>query len=145
MKSESICSLKIPDSHFDLPWKFTTLTASPIWNILSRQFYPPITWYHLFLWWLGSINSIAGDWPVVDCENIQYRTKTRNDRVSRSPGTFLSPLLMVCTARLANPFEERSFGAHLTSLMCYIIAEGFRFMPLSLARLRTFRLSSWVS
>ena len=28
---------------------------------------------------------------------------------------------------------------------CYIIAEGFRFMPLSLVRLRTFRLSTWVS
>ena len=29
--------------------------------------------------------------------------------------------------------------------ICYIIAEGFRFMPLSLVRLRTFRLSTWVS
>ena len=28
---------------------------------------------------------------------------------------------------------------------CYGIAEGFRFMPLSLVRLRTFRLSTWVS
>ena len=26
---------------------------------------------------------------------------------------------------------------------CYEIAEGFRFMPLSLVRLRTFRLSTW--
>ena len=30
-------------------------------------------------------------------------------------------------------------------LECYKIAEGFRFMPLSLVRLRTFRLSTWVS
>ena len=29
--------------------------------------------------------------------------------------------------------------------LCYGIAEGFRFMPLSLVRLRTFRLSTWVS
>ena len=29
--------------------------------------------------------------------------------------------------------------------LCYIITEGFRFMPLSLVRLRTFRLSTWVS
>ena len=28
---------------------------------------------------------------------------------------------------------------------CNIIAEGFRFMPLGLIRLRTFRLSTWVS
>ena len=28
--------------------------------------------------------------------------------------------------------------------LCYEIAEGFRFMPLSLVRLRTFRLSTWV-
>ena len=28
---------------------------------------------------------------------------------------------------------------------CYKIAEGFRFMPLSLARVRNFRLSTWVS
>ena len=27
---------------------------------------------------------------------------------------------------------------------CYIIAEGFRFMPLSLVRLGTFRLGAWV-
>ena len=27
---------------------------------------------------------------------------------------------------------------------CYEIAEGFWFMPLSLVRLRTFRLSTWV-
>ena len=27
---------------------------------------------------------------------------------------------------------------------CYEIAEGFQFMPLSLVRLRTFRLSTWV-
>ena len=29
--------------------------------------------------------------------------------------------------------------------ICNIIAEGFRFMPLGLVRLRTFRLSTWVS
>ena len=28
---------------------------------------------------------------------------------------------------------------------CNIMAEGFRFMPLGLVRLRTFRLSTWVS
>ena len=28
--------------------------------------------------------------------------------------------------------------------LCYEIAEGFRFMPLSLVRMRTFRLSTWV-
>ena len=28
---------------------------------------------------------------------------------------------------------------------CNIIAEGFRFMPLDLVRLRTFRLSTWVN
>ena len=33
----------------------------------------------------------------------------------------------------------------ISSYICYIIAEGFRFMPLSLVRLRTFRLSAWVS
>ena len=30
-------------------------------------------------------------------------------------------------------------------IMCNIMAEGFRFMPLGLVRLRTFRLSTWVS
>ena len=28
---------------------------------------------------------------------------------------------------------------------CNIMAEGFRFMPLGLVRLRTFRLSAWVT
>ena len=32
-----------------------------------------------------------------------------------------------------------------TPSTCYIIAEGFRFMPLGLVGLRTFRLSTWVS
>ena len=30
-------------------------------------------------------------------------------------------------------------------IMCKIIADGFRFMPLGLVRLRTFRLSAWVT
>ena len=39
---------------------------------------------------------------------------------------------------------------HYTMMMmmvcsCTIMAEGFRFMPLGLVRLRTFRLSTWVS
>ena len=29
--------------------------------------------------------------------------------------------------------------------LCNIMAEGFRFMPLGLVRLRTFRLSAWVT
>ena len=29
--------------------------------------------------------------------------------------------------------------------LCNVMAEGFRFMPLSLVRLRAFRLSTWVS
>ena len=33
-----IWSSKITNSHFGLPWKFATLTDSPIWNILSRRF-----------------------------------------------------------------------------------------------------------
>ena len=33
----------------------------------------------------------------------------------------------------------------LSSYTCYKIAEGFWFMPLSLVRLRTFQLSTWVS
>ena len=28
---------------------------------------------------------------------------------------------------------------------CNVMAKGFRFMPLSLVRLKTFRLSTWVS
>ena len=36
--SGPICSSKIPNSHFGLLGKFTTLTASPTWNILSRRF-----------------------------------------------------------------------------------------------------------
>ena len=32
-----------------------------------------------------------------------------------------------------------------TLLLCNIMAEGFRFMPLSLVRLRTIRLRTWVT
>ena len=38
---------------------------------------------------------------------------------------------------------EKSPGDLLS--LCNIMAKGFRFMPLSLVRLRTFRLSTWVS
>ena len=41
------------------------------------------------------------------------------------------------------PFFE-SDHATMSDRLCYKIAEGFRFMPLSLVRLRTFRLSTWV-
>ena len=37
---------------------------------------------------------------------------------------------------------ELSYSSHP---LCNIMAEGFRFMPLGLVRLRTFRLSAWVS
>ena len=63
------------------------------------------------------INSIASDWPLVDCRNIWCQAKTRNNQVSRLPGTFLSLLLMVCTACSASPFEEGWYGAYLTCLM----------------------------
>ena len=63
------------------------------------------------------INRIASNLPVVDCGNKRYWTNTRNNRVSKSPVTFLSPLLMVCTARLASPFEEGWYCVHLTCLM----------------------------
>ena len=33
----------------------------------------------------------------------------------------------------------------VSNYFCNIMAEGFRFMPLGLVRLRTFRLSTWVS
>ena len=39
--------------------------------------------------------------------------------------------------------NSRFHGLQL--LFCDIIVEGFRFMPLGLVRLRTFRLSTWVS
>ena len=59
------------------------------------------------------IYSVAGEWLVVDCGNIRYRAKTHNNRVSRSPGTFL----MVCTVLSASPFEEGWYDAYLTCLM----------------------------
>ena len=36
-------------------------------------------------------------------------------------------------------------SSNISHCSYYIIAEGFRFLPLSLVRLRTFRLSAWVS
>ena len=124
--SEPICSSKIPDSHLGLLWKFTTLTALPICNILSIRFLSVdllvssvfvVTLIDKSGYTRSSINSITGDWPVVDCGNIRYRAKTPNNRVSRSTGTFLSPLLIVCTARSDSSFEEGWYEAHLTCFM----------------------------
>ena len=39
--------------------------------------------------------------------------------------------------------ERSSVCKHMTG--CNIMAEGFRFMPLGLVRLRTFRFSAWVT
>ena len=41
-------------------------------------------------------------------------------------------------------FQRNMSGTIKFRSVCYEIAEGFRFMPLSLVRLRTFRLSTWV-
>ena len=40
------------------------------------------------------------------------------------------------------PFDT---GNSLVCFLCNIMAEGFRFMPLGLVRLRTFWLSAWVT
>ena len=49
------------------------------------------------------------------------------------------------TGTLSSDSLMSYLGHSLGWSYCYIIAEGFRFMPLSLVRLRTFRLSTWVS
>ena len=41
--------------------------------------------------------------------------------------------------------ELFSFTYIMSKSNCNIMAEGFRFMPLGLVRLRTFRLSTWIS
>ena len=46
---------------------------------------------------------------------------------------------------LSNQVPETIWFILTPSYFCYIIAEGFRFMPLSLVRLRTIRLSAWFS
>ena len=99
-----ICSSKIPDSHFGFSWKFTTQTAYSMWNNISSRFLSVDLLVSSILvvtladksgyirstrdrgW--RPINSIAGDWTVVDCGDIRYRAKTRNNWVFRSPGTF---------------------------------------------------------
>ena len=40
---------------------------------------------------------------------------------------------------------SKSGEIYLSISFCNIMAEGFRFMPLGLVRLRTFRLSAWVT
>ena len=49
--------------------------------------------------------------------------------------------------RLADQYEEKCVPVYDIKRvsMCNIMVEGFRFRPLGLVRLRTFRLSTWVS
>ena len=77
-------------------------------------------------------------------------------RFTENPSIYLSP--PAPNSSLQNPSHFGATASHwllyfllfffffwfLTGWMCYEIAEGFRFMPLSLVRLRTFRLSTWV-
>ena len=47
---------------------------------------------------------------------------------------------------LSNGYDEKSESREKKwDTICNIMVEGFRFMPLGLFRLRTFRLSTWVS
>ena len=124
-----ICFSKTSDGQFTFLWKFTTVIASSMWNIFSRRlFYPAISFVSFnFMvtlseksvytwsrrdWGCSPISNIACNWPVVDCG--RYRGKTRSDRISRSLGTFLSPILIVCTARSGSIFAEELFGEYLT-------------------------------
>ena len=55
-------------------------------------------------------------------------------------------LLTKKTAKRENSGRNRTAKSKDTlELWCNIMAEGFRFMPLGLVRLRTFRLSAWVT
>ena len=45
----------------------------------------------------------------------------------------------------SNTLGESMNPFHLNTGYCNIMAEGFRFMPLGLVRLRTFRLSPWIT
>ena len=56
--------------------------------------------------------------------------------------------LSVRPNRGVSPLKKRCHYDHKLDMMmrfCNIMVEGFRFMPLGLVRLRTFRLSAWVS
>ena len=60
----------------------------------------------------------------------------------KAPSEYLSNLILL---KSVSKLVCKSVYKLATHNPCYIIAEGFRFMPLSLIRLRTFRLSTWVS
>ena len=51
----------------------------------------------------------------------------------------------VCIKRKSRANFDTLIYIYLLRDTCNIIAEGFRFMLLGLVRLRTFRLSTWVS
>ena len=81
------------------------------------------------------------DLPRAMNDREEWHERVRDIRATSasSRGFFLFFLFL-----FAELFSALFFYS-LTSSQCYMIAEGFRFMPLSLVRLRTFRLSTWVS
>ena len=64
------------------------------------------------------INSSAGLIPVVVCAVFRYWNKKLDSLSSRVPVLiFFNPLLRVCTALSARPFEAGWYGAVVTCLM----------------------------
>ena len=109
-----------------------------------------------FLWGDHRLDVFA---PSTLC--VWNRMPWRNLQIRELPQGFLYELLLkffycqnlwCCGCFLQKPFWfflricSISGSMWLSSqALCNIMAEGFRFMPLSLVRLRTFWLSTWVS
>ena len=75
------------------------------------------------------------------CDNIYKHTQIQKMFYSVK----LSHLWLHITTHISKRQPQICSAAHVSSYTyCYKITEGFQFMPLSLVRLRTCRLSTWV-
>ena len=89
-------------------------------------------------------NIRSGHYQTNRDERRKIRKKCR--RITRKP-----PETKRCSRNLIKEINNsalllvRYSGRFLKGTKCNVMAKGFRFMPLSLVRLRTFRLCAWVS
>ena len=111
-----------------------------------------ITWT-----WLGKGNFkretesllIAEQDSALRINNIKARIdKTQQNSKCRLCGDrdeTINHIISECSKLAQREYKARHDWVGKVIHWCYIIAEGFRFMPLTLVWLRTFRLSTWVS
>ena len=167
------CNDKIPPGHPHSLLQKLNIKNSKYYTRKNdkRNFQINFYYYHFTLWWFStgvwatsSFLKSLGIFSVADLNNSVVWTISTRPVISMSSSPCTNPLVTVHRAPITigiivtfmfhSLFNSLARSMYLSffslffnfalSSACNIMAEGLRFMPLGLVRLRTFRLSTWV-